>query len=179
MKENIVNDEKRPVVRVSLSLPALERLIGGDAELEVNLRHQIVENFSKAHLQDVVKSEAFKRVLQDLYSVTEQEIRKEIGQVVNRQWNPSSQIAQRIKSVLEHEANRLVSELVTQKINEQIKYCIQGMEARWAKHIEERVSSTLNSEIDRLVKEEIDRRLKAALEMQYPLITTSSPEKEA
>lgn len=39
------------------SLEALERLIGNDAELEINLRNAIVQEFAKKHLKAVAQSE--------------------------------------------------------------------------------------------------------------------------
>lgn len=38
------------------SKEALERLIGGDSEVEVEVRESIVQNFTKTHLKSLVKS---------------------------------------------------------------------------------------------------------------------------
>ena len=42
-------------VKVSLNVPALERLIGGDSAVEVELRKSIVQEFAKRHLTAVAK----------------------------------------------------------------------------------------------------------------------------
>ncbi len=47
-------------MHVSLTLPALERLIGGETEIEVHLRQQIVEKFAERHLKSIVNREAWK-----------------------------------------------------------------------------------------------------------------------
>lgn len=42
-------------MKVTLTVPALERLIGGDTELEVEIRKNIVYAFSQRHLSAVAK----------------------------------------------------------------------------------------------------------------------------
>lgn len=42
-------------MKVTLTIPTLERLIGGDTELEVEIRKSIVYEFSKRHLSAVAK----------------------------------------------------------------------------------------------------------------------------
>lgn len=48
---------------IRLDVPALERLIGGDSEVEVQLRHGIVEAFAKRHLVAVLKDKAFAEIM--------------------------------------------------------------------------------------------------------------------
>lgn len=43
------------------SLEALERLIGGDTELEIEIRQSVVENFSKKHLGKLANEEMMKK----------------------------------------------------------------------------------------------------------------------
>lgn len=50
-------------IKLDLDIPALERLIGGDSEVEVNLRRGIVEEFARRHLSSVLKDENFQRFL--------------------------------------------------------------------------------------------------------------------
>lgn len=47
-------------MKVELTLPALERLIGGDSEIEVGLRTQIVEAFAEKHLRKLLNDAMFK-----------------------------------------------------------------------------------------------------------------------
>ncbi len=45
---------EQPMV-IQLNLPALERLLGGDSEMEVHLRQQVAEEFANKHLKKVIK----------------------------------------------------------------------------------------------------------------------------
>lgn len=43
------------------SLEALERLIGGDSQLEIEIRESVVQNFAKKHLKGVAEAKSFKQ----------------------------------------------------------------------------------------------------------------------
>jgi hypothetical protein len=58
------------------SLDALERLIGGDSELEIEIRNSVVQNFTKKHLKALAGESAIKTAVETLkkeilYSFTE------------------------------------------------------------------------------------------------------------
>jgi hypothetical protein len=65
-------------MKLSLNLPALERLIGGDGEIEVELRHQIVKEFTKKYLKGIVDSSVFQSYQRELL----EELRKAVKEVV-------------------------------------------------------------------------------------------------
>lgn len=44
------------------SLEALERLIGGDSQLEIEIRESVVQNFAKKHLKGVAEATNFKQI---------------------------------------------------------------------------------------------------------------------
>jgi hypothetical protein len=48
------------------SLKALERLIGGDNEIEIEIRNNIVQEFSKRYLKSIVSDRLILRVKEDL-----------------------------------------------------------------------------------------------------------------
>lgn len=52
-------------MKLELNGPALERLIGGDTEVELHLRKQIVHNFAKKHLKVVAEQEAYRAALEE------------------------------------------------------------------------------------------------------------------
>ena len=47
-------------MKVSLTLPALERLIAGDTEIEVEILQQIAEQFAKRHLKTILNDATWK-----------------------------------------------------------------------------------------------------------------------
>ena len=52
------------------SLEALERLIGGDSEVETEIRNNIVQNFAKKHLKPLVNEGMIKRVEREIENQT-------------------------------------------------------------------------------------------------------------
>lgn len=46
----------RPILKLSLNLPALERLIGGDSEIEVALQRGVAARFAEEKLREVFES---------------------------------------------------------------------------------------------------------------------------
>lgn len=70
------------MLRLHLNAAALERLLGGDAEVEIRLRHQIVNEFARKHLKVIADSEAVREATKALRAVFDQEVRERIGQFV-------------------------------------------------------------------------------------------------
>ena len=66
------------------SLAALERLIGGDSELEIELRQSVVEAFARKHLKVVVNSEVFKEAVDGIRASLEGEVGKVFGEELKR-----------------------------------------------------------------------------------------------
>lgn len=73
------------------SLQALERLIGGDAQVEVDARNSVVQNFAKKHLGEVAKNLAIgpvvKSIENDLTRNIKMEAETQLGRVVKERWN--------------------------------------------------------------------------------------------
>jgi hypothetical protein len=148
-------------VKLSLNLPALERLLGGDTEIEVELRNQIVAQFMKRHLPEVVKSETYCKTMTELRAVLEQAVRAEVGQLSSGGWavtNDGYGIKSSIKQVIEAEAYKAVNAAVEKAVDDRIHY----YEKQWAPLIAKKVEECFTRNIDELVKAEVARRLDQA-----------------
>lgn len=150
-------------MKLSLSLPALERLLGNDTEMEIELRHQIVENFTKKHLIGVVKSEAYQETWKAMREVIKQAILVEVGQYTRKDyWSGVKEDDLRIKSDIKElitiAVNKAVDEALKTAISTKIESYYSG---QWARYIDERVKKTFDAAIDKLVAEGIASRLKA------------------
>lgn len=66
------------------SLEALERLIGNDNELEIEIRNSIVQNFTKKYLKDLAKAELMTSIAKAVQNEVMSEFFEEIK--VSR-WN--------------------------------------------------------------------------------------------
>ncbi len=156
--------DQREVLKLSLNLPALERLIGGAADIEVELRHQIVNEFIKKHLKQLVDSETVVKATEKLRKLMEMEIREQIGHVSDLRFGylatAAPNLVDKIKEMVSHAAKNAVRDNVADAIHMKLA----ELDDRWQRHIETTVKSTFNKRINDLVNEEINRRLKIAAE---------------
>lgn len=66
-------------IRIELDAKALASIIGGDSEVELNLRKQIVCEFTRQHLVKLVHDEAFKSVANEVSSTVRDVLKSEYG----------------------------------------------------------------------------------------------------
>lgn len=66
-------------IRIELDAKALASIIGGDSEVELNLRKQIVCEFTRQHLVKLVHDEAFKSVANEISSTVRDVLKSEYG----------------------------------------------------------------------------------------------------
>lgn len=158
-------------MKLSISVEALNRLLGGDTELEIELRHQVAKQFTKDHLMPLVNSAAFQGVIaeiQDAIHAIKQEanaeIVKEVGQLkrdFTGRLNP--ELTDRIKELVKSATYTAVE----QSIGEHVKNHIDYYEKSWAHQIDKKVNAALEQQIEKRIQEGIDARLRAAASIAY------------
>ena len=141
------------------SLEALERLIGGDSEIEIEIRNSVAEKFSQKYLKSLAQSlldsganSAIKDVL------TKQNYLKE-----GRSWETKHgpKLRELVSKMIESSTKQIIAEAVTEgmKSNELVQKVNQSLEAQ-AKFIADQLTSeNLNKRLDAMV----DKRLKEKL----------------
>lgn len=162
-------------MKLSLNLPALERLLAGDTELEVELRHNIAKQFAKDHLAGVVNDETqkaiagvkaqFSEVAKQIGKLADDEIKRQVGHYTGGGWSSSA-----YKANLTEQVAKLVSDVtyegVKKSIDKHVGDLVDYYETRWRSHICKRVEEKFDQVIENLVNAEIGRRLKAAAEVK-------------
>lgn len=98
------------------SLEALERLIGNDNELEIDIRNNIVESFTKKHLKALVNTETIK----DLESAVKKEVSSYFSFYPTRTYL-SKEFSKIVRDSITDEANAIVYKEVRDLINLEIK----------------------------------------------------------
>lgn len=111
------------------NLEALERLIGGDSEIEIEIRNNIVQEFSKKHLKAIAESSVMKGAEKDIKKYSDSilaEIKNRIG-TKPRCWMSTDErnkydayingiinndIFDRIKSCIDDKADIMLDELM-------------------------------------------------------------------
>ena len=101
------------------SLEALERLIGGDSEIEIDIRQSVAAAFAKKYLKAIVKEETFQKYVQQLVKAIQDELKKEvnslIGEISVSDWNDRiyiNKLAPVLKAKIREEAEKAAKEII-------------------------------------------------------------------
>lgn len=149
------------------SKEALERLIGNDSELEVELRNSIVQEFSKKYLKSVVLEPKFQRFIIDtaenLNKALQTEIQSKIGEIVVDFYGKAKLIRlnDATKAIMQEKADEHVSKLVSESIQSAINKYLGESHEHINTHIENRISYYVNEYINVLIKQKMDKAKKA------------------
>lgn len=107
----------RLVVKLQVaSVKVLERLLGGDTELEVDLRNSVAQEFAKRHLKAVVASREFDTHMRKFEDVIRQEAQEVLGHkkkgflVSGSVLNDETKML--VKAQVENEVKRLIRETI-------------------------------------------------------------------
>ena len=143
------------------SLEALEKLIGGDTQLELELRSSIVQEFTKRHL----KALADQAMIQQSIPVINSYIRAEFFNVTKQGYSTSSAFKQEVEGhirlLVERQIQQTVTEIVEESIGngnvrEQIEQALQKAVRNIEQHLEPDV---LKSRLERMVDAKIKDKL--------------------
>lgn len=138
------------------SLAALERLIGGDNTLEIEIRQSIVTEFTKKHLKGLVDSHIIQTASNELRASIDREITKQISATIGdyqqsgfsgRKFYLNNDIKETIKNQLQIALNKI--------LDEAIKEYMPGVE----KQIEEAFVKVMDDRIYRIVRKKVDAHL--------------------
>ena len=146
-------------MKLQLTIPALERLIGGDTEIEVDLRKQIVHEFAKRHLKNVADEEIHKAAVDEVKKHVNAAAKEafDINGVLGATWpDASRRLESMVKSVVESSVQQIVDEALAKVIQRQNHY--------WTQQLADVVDRAVHRDIEKLVEQGIQKRLKAAID---------------
>ena len=155
-----MSDQK---VVLSLNLPALERLIGGDSELELDLRRGIAETFAKHYLKSIVN--------QELVQGVEREVRSEIAAAKNAatahvekvchemvgDWE-KDRWGSRGKFVLNDAAKSAIEGHIDRVSWDAVGADMEGRQEKWEKWLGQQIERTIGR-LYTEISEQVDKRI--------------------
>lgn len=138
------------------SLEALERLLGGDNEIEMDIRQNIVETFTRKHLKSLANA--------DLIDKASQGLKKEIEDafvVKTSGWSGSYSLTTKARELLEKQITAEKRILVQELISEHFKNTgLDELIREKAQYVSELLTERVLSEkFDAAVNAEIKKRL--------------------
>ena len=163
-----MNDQ--PVqVFLSLNRPALERLLGGDGELEVTLRKQIVDEFVERYLKEALE----RKVMADLQTRLQRvcdEVLKAYWTRVQTYTGTTLVLHDSLKQAIQAQA----ATAIDQQIREALSSAVQERIARWGRDIEGMIRRAVDAQLtEKKINELIDRGVSERLEMAASLCRNS------
>ncbi len=144
------------------TIQALERLIGGDTALELEIRQNVVEAFAKKHLKGLMSefySKQSAAVIESVKADSEKIIKEVVASYLKSKgdyWaGHTLVITQEGKDVIKNAAHQQVKVIFDEAIQLQLATLL----AQLPKIIEKKVNDTINFEVAKQVKEGIANKL--------------------
>ena len=159
---------------LQLDVPALERLIGGDSQVEVELRKGVVEGFAKHKLTAVLKDKNFQEFLAKEARMIQDELDKLVRAHIGTEskadtWGRRTTILRpEVQTFLEAQADRVLQERVQVIVEERWK----TFEPILQRKVDQALSSLTNQYIDKQIKDRLTQ-----ITAQMAEIATSSTNK--
>ena len=143
------------------SLAALERLLGGNTELETSIRRSVATDFARNHMKDLVERE---------FNIRDAELKAQVNAEVNKialqrdkvqswTWTLSDDLKARIRGQVGEELRKVVDEA----LKEASKKYATMLEAELAKITalaKSRVEAAVSTKFDKEVRDALDARLR-------------------
>lgn len=143
------------------SVAALERLLGGNTELETSIRRSVATDFARNHMKDLVEREFNIRdaELKDQIKTEVDKIALQRDKIQSWTWTLSDDLKARIRGQVSEELKKVVDEAVRAASG---KYAVM-LEAELAKMTalaKSKVESTVSAKFDKEVRDALDARLR-------------------
>jgi hypothetical protein len=135
------------------SLEALERLIGGDSELEIEIRSSIVQEFSKKHLKSIAQS--YSSWAKDLVeSAVYNYLESHLGKWTVGRWGPKTfELNVKTKMALEDSCGEFLKETLQRVVNEKVES--KDLETTVQKYVDAKFDTAINNLVNRKVNDKI------------------------
>jgi hypothetical protein len=145
------------------SLEALERMIGGNSELEISIRNSIVQQFTKKHLKGIATDNITKLVEQQIVEETQKHF---FDITPKKGWDPEKfilkpHLKEIIQKYAEENNNHFLRTLVKDSLKvEEARNFVTDLLEKQSKYIKAELS---NNELEKRLNLMVDARLKEKL----------------
>lgn len=140
------------------SKEALDRLIGGDSELEMHIRNNIVQEFTKKHLKALTETDLMKQSIKDITNAIERETTQYFGEYKGN-WNRELQLKQEIKDMINNHISYWVENQIGKKVREEVDKVI-NLDVRIEKAVQSKIDYINSNYFNDQVNKEVERRIK-------------------
>lgn len=142
---------------MQLTLPALERLLGGETEAEIGLRTQIVTEFANRHLKTIASEETMRVAIEEVKTYAQGLVKETFDVEAIFHSHVWPKITAKLRAIMDEyakvQAQRAVDEALAKVIEHQQRY--------WRNEVIRLVETSTERGIDKIVDERIQQRLEA------------------
>ena len=148
------------------NLEALERLIGGDSEVEIEIRTSVVQKFADKHLKALANtpeiSDTLRQIKDEICRIAKEKCEKDIA-TFKTSWQGSLtdvKLHPQIKTEIDTQVRNVVDDTIRKSVDESIKFWANDAEIK--KRIENRFEYYTKEMVNAEIKARIEK-LKASL----------------
>jgi len=146
------------MIKLQLDKDALERLIGGDSQVEMDLRSGIVQNFAKRYLKGVAHQEIMTTLSAKVQGYVREQLKEQLNIPNWGTWTPPPQMQEGIRQHIVAKINGIISDAVNVHAAK-MQQTIQTRLDEIAYRIEMRLTEKVMEE---RIMAEVTRRLRIA-----------------
>lgn len=142
-------------MKLDLNAPALDRLLGGDTELEVHLREQVADQFAQKHLRSLLNDTVFNNWKKRVNEWTKDEIERHLNRTHERWRGEQVTLAAELQNRIRDRIDSEISAAIDSRVRTVVK--------RVEEQMIEKISDTFDSKrIEALVERGVAQRLEMA-----------------
>jgi len=153
-------------MKITLDVKALEKLVAGNSEVEVELRNCVVQEFAKRHLKAVANDPVFKgwvetQMLSIKMSI-EEEMKTVFSDIRRDSWGKVTResFKKEVKDKIHQEANNFIEIQISNKVQEIVNQRLDDLTAK----VNIYCDSMINKYTTRTLDEMVDNKFRALLE---------------
>lgn len=163
--EGLEKELPHEVTKLTLNLTyrALERLIGGNSELEVQLRRNAVERFFTHYIKSIVNSTEFKLFQDDLTRMMKMEFAHKIGTIQDAGWNKptltlNKEFQESLTKYIKDYVNDLINKaLVNLNIEERLVQIVNDKLVKLMDRVQPMIDAATEKEVNQRVLERLQK----------------------
>ena len=158
---------KDPVKIQINSLEALERLVGGDPQLEFDIRNNVVQKFAAKHLKAIANSEMMKRL--------EKQLTDMVWKKGHYGYNSKQALTEGFKKSVEQQADKLLRGIINDKIQTLTREIEKSVSTQLDSVADKIINELTSTKVREIVNRKVDNKLKTILKL---LVEQDDPQQQ-
>jgi len=146
-------------VHISVDLKDLEKMLNlDDPEVALKFSSNVIQQFSKRYLKDIVKDESFSLVEKRLKAAVAKVVEEEIGTEGN--WNKPLQVSDKLKQRIEWDVKHAVEAVIYEAKDKAVEECVARLTPLIDSTVERYTLDLVKTKVDEAVNERLTKALK-------------------